>query len=184
MLGRNKNSESGQSTVEFALTMILVSSFMFLFFQLSMVMGMSSYIQYATFMAARAYLSAGPDTQDQQTRARTVIQQMLKAPGNSAKDRLPTIVKGEGGSDGTVPGLSFDAAQFDPKSRNYSWLQGIRYSFKGRVFLMPIGTGGATKPGAATLSLTSESFLGRETTTEECRSEMKNRGDGIYDNGC
>jgi len=184
MQKRNNHPESGQSTVEFALTMILISAFMFLFFQLSMVMGFSSYVQYATFMAARAYLAAGPSAQDQENRARTVIQQMLKTTAGNGKDRLPSIAKGEGGSDGAVPGLSFDAPQFDAKNRDYSWLRGIRYSFKGRVFLMPIGSGAATKPGAAFLSLTSESYLGRETTAEDCTTEMQNRGGGIYDNGC
>lgn len=183
MRRQSKKSESGQSTVEFALTMILVSGFMFLFFQLSMVMGMSSYVQYATFMSARAYLAAGPDREDQRTRARTVIQQMLKASGNAAQDRLPSIIKGDGGNDGTVTGLNFDDDNYKPV-RDYSWLQGIRYSFKGRVFLSPIGRGGTTKANLPTLSLTSESYLGREATTEECRSEMKSRGDGIYDNGC
>jgi hypothetical protein len=179
-----KNSESGQSTVEFALTMILVSAFMFLFFQLSMLMGFGSYIQYATFMAARAYLSAGPTAEDQVNRARTVIQQMLKAPGGTGKDRIPTIVKGDGGDDGTVQGLSFDAPNFNKSARNYSWMRGIRYSFKGRVFFMPIGTGAVTKPNASWLSLTSETYLGRETSSEECKAEMQNRGGGIYDNGC
>lgn len=181
MLGQNKNSESGQSTVEFALTMILISGFMFLFFQLSLLMGFGSYIQYATFMAARAYLAAGPTADDQQERARTVIEQMLRSGG---QDRLPTIAKGDGASGGGIPGLSFDAPQFNAKDRNFSWLQGIRYDFKGRVLLMPIGTGSATKPGAASLSLTSESYLGRETSAEACRAEMQNRGGGIYDNGC
>jgi hypothetical protein len=178
----NKESESGQSTVEFALTMILISGFMFLFFQLSMVMGMSSYVQYATFMAARAYLAAGPTAQDQEERARIVIQQMLKAPGNPGQDRLPKIIKGDGGSDGNIVGLSFDTPQFDATSRNYSWMRGIRYDFKGRVFLMPIGKGAATKTSASSLSLTSESFLGREISAAACEAEMQKRG--IFDNGC
>jgi hypothetical protein len=184
MQSRIKKSESGQSTVEFALTMILVSSFIFLFFQISMVMGVSSYVQYATFMAARAYLAAGPSADDQRTRARTVIQQMLKSSGNATQDRLSSIIKGEGGNDGTVPGLSFDADQFKATDRNYSWMRGIRYSFKGRVFLMPIGKGGTSQKNLPTLSLTSETFLGKEPSTQECQAEMKNRGDGILDNGC
>lgn len=181
MCDQNRKSESGQSTVEFALTMILISGFMFLFFQLSMLMGFSSYIQYATFMAARAYLAAGPTAEDQQNRARIVIQQMLQRGG---QDRLPTIAKGNGGGDAGVPGLSFDAPQFNAKDRNYSWMQGIRYDFKGRVFLMPIGKSATTKPGASSVSLTSESYLGRETPTDACQAEMQNRGGGIYDNGC
>ncbi len=183
MCSRNKKSESGQSTIEFALTMVLISGFMFMFFQLSMVMGFSSYIQYATFMAARAYLAAGPDMQDQRNRATTVIQQMLKISG-TGQDRLPTIAKGEGGGEGGGKGLSFTIPQFDPKAKNYSWLQGIRYDFKGRVLLLPLGKGAATKPGAASISLTSESYLGRETPTDACQAEMQNRGGGIYDNGC
>jgi hypothetical protein len=35
------------------------------------------------------------------------------------------------------------------------------------------------------LNLTSESFLGRETSWEECESEMKSKYGGAYfDNGC
>lgn len=184
-------SERGQSTVEFALTMILLVGFILFFFQTSLMMGFASYAQYATFMAARAYLSAGTNVADQQDRATKVLSQMLKQANNQGIDRFPFIAKGVSGSGGgnsPVQGMSFDDTDhLDPTKRDSSWPLGVRYSFKGKIFIMPIGTGdpAAKNPSATSLSLTSETYLGREPTADECSSkEMPLRGKGIWDNGC
>jgi len=164
--------DSGQATVEFALTMILFFSFFLFYFQLSMAFAFGNFVHYATFMSARAYLSAGPELGDQQTRARDVIVQMLKkSTGASGVDRFPFIAKGVGGSD---PG-GFEVLN---GAQGLSWMTGVRYTFRSKLFLIPMG--GSTK-GVNSVTLTSESWLGREPTSQECQAFMAGR---LFDNGC
>jgi hypothetical protein len=54
-----------------------------------------------------------------------------------------------------------------------------------RLFLMPMGGGGrsAAAQTANSVSLTSESWLGREPSYQECQDAM-GKVKGIFDNGC
>ena len=70
--------EKGQASIEFALMIMVAVFFSFFFLQLCFFLGFSSYVQYATFMSARAFLSAGPTTDDQRDRADMVLRQMIK----------------------------------------------------------------------------------------------------------
>ena len=104
------------------------------------------------------------------------------------------IAKGVGGDD--PAGLAFDqsgSASFQP-THDLSWLQGVRYTFRSRLFLLPFGGSNAPSSGnnvnvlsgnqdVNSLTLTSESFLGREPADGDCQLEMRN-WNGIYDNGC
>jgi hypothetical protein len=183
-----RGSESGQSTVEFALTLILLLSFVLAFIQVSLVFAWGNFVHYATFMSARAYLSAGPTREDQQQRAKDVVIRMLKK-GEGGTDRFPLVARGEGGLD-DVAGMELDGGTFVPGERGSSWLQGVRYTFKSRVFLIPFAgkrgrrqvRGPAGGKDDSSLTLTSESWLLRDPTTEECVTEMN--GKGKYDNGC
>lgn len=186
--------------------MTLVMAFLLFFFQLSMVFAYGNYVHYATFMAARARLSAGPDVADQDTRTRDILVQMLKASsGSTGQDRFSMIGQAYGGGENSdLSGVQIDPSPFDPNDPNYSWLQGVRYTFKSTLFLMPFapppsgqgsagqGGQGAQGPGGIgvnQLLLKSESFLGRETSDQECASGMKTRWNGLgkealFDNGC
>jgi hypothetical protein len=105
---------------------------------------------------------------------------------NSNRDRYPGIAQGVGGS-GDPAG--FDASnppQYSPGDRSSSWMQGVRYTFKSRLFLIPLG--GSTAQGsngtsANSLTLTSESWLGREPDEDDCQNQL-GKVKGIYDNGC
>jgi hypothetical protein len=184
-------NQEGQSTVEFALTLILLLAFMLFYFQLSLVLSFGSYVQYATFMSARAYQSAGPSREDQKTRARDVIVQMLKkSVGQSGTDRFPSFAKGVGGTD--PPGFDADPpSEFKPLDRDFSWMEGVRYTFKGKLFLLPLaGAGASGKQEKASLGvagngvvLTSESWLGRDPPDDECRNDM-GKNAWFFDNGC
>jgi hypothetical protein len=180
----------GQSTIEFALTLILLMAFMLFYFQLTLVLSFGNYVQYATFMSARAYLSAGPSREDQRTRARDVIVQMLKrSAGQSGVDKFPSIARGVGGDPG---GFEVDPpAEFNPTNRDFSWMQGVRYTFRSKLFLIPMaGTGqfgrqekSSMGPQLNSLVLTSESWLGREPPDDECRNDM-GKNAWFFDNGC
>jgi hypothetical protein len=180
-LNKRKLGEEGQSTLEFALTLIFLLGFSLFFIQASLVFAYGNYVHYATFMSARAYLSAGSDQNDQIARARSVIVRMLKkGEGQAGSDRWPQIAKGVGGSN--PPGLQMDPpGQFNPSDYDYSWMEGVRYTFRSRLFVVPFGQ--SSGDSANSLTLTSESWLGREPTASECGSEMEKRK-GIYDNGC
>jgi hypothetical protein len=181
---RAAGDKKGQSTLEFALTLMLLMGFVLFYLQLSMMMAFGNYVHYATFMSARALLSAGPDNSDQEARAQEVLVRMVKRRGSAGQDRFPMIAKGEG--QGDVPGAKFSPpSQFKPTDPALSWMQGVRYTFRSRLFLMPMGGGGrsAAAQTANSVSLTSESWLGREPSYQECQDAM-GKVKGIFDNGC
>jgi hypothetical protein len=180
-MNRDAN-QSGQSTIEMALTLVLLMAIILFFLQLTLIFGYGNYIHYATFMSARAYLSGGPDRDDQAQRAKDVLYHMLAKGGQAgAPDRWGFIGQGTGGTDpvGADIGDSQNPA-FSPTDRNFSWLQGVRYTFKSRLFLLPLGRANAAS-SANMLTLVSESWLGREPTYTECTSALAG---GDYDNGC
>lgn len=181
---RQRDDESGQATMEFALTMLLLMGFVFFFLQFSLVSAVGNYIQYATFMGARAYLSAGSDPEEQRIRAREVmVRAVKKSTGQGGLDRWPILargVAGQGEPAGVLvgPGPNYS----DKRDKNFNWQEGVRYVFRSRLFLMPLlgdGSGG-------TLDLTSESWLGREPTYQECLRDVQSRSNGrmVLDNGC
>ncbi len=189
----SKKNESGQATVEFALTLILLIAFVFFYFQLAMVFAWGNFVHYATFMSARAYLSSGPNRTEQVERSRNVIGRMLKKSlVVSGKDRLPTIAVGVGGGS-DMTGFQVDPpAQFNSKVRDFSWLEGVRYTFKSRLFLIPFaGSSGQDQKGedkkqsVNSVTLTSESWLGREPSFSECKGYLGEAFEiAFIDNGC
>lgn len=176
-----KLGEEGQSTIEFALTIVLVMGFVFFYVHLSLVFAFGSYVQYATFMSARAYLAAGKTKQDQEDRAKRVLARAVKQGENSAgQDRWPFLGQGEGGApQGVKIGTAGEFDRYDPNS---AWQEGVRYTFKTKLFFFGLGGGPALEDG---LKLTSESWLGREPTHDECVDFLTNQtGGAIFDNGC
>lgn len=176
--------EEGQSTIEFALTILLLMAFILFYVQLCLIFAWGNYVHYATFMSARAYLAAGPDREDQEERARNVLIRMVKRSlGEAGRDRFPGIAKGVGGSE--IAGVQIGpGSQFKDGDANLSWLQGVRYKFRSKLFLMPLaGRGAPEKPSVNQLTLQSESWLGREPAYNECQEEMGSR-DWVFDNGC
>ncbi len=182
---RGAGKESGQSLIEFALSIILVFGLLFFFIQLALVLSWGNYVQYATFMSARAYLSGGTTRGDQLDRATDVLRRMVKRGTASNDDRYPMIAVGFEGDDDIVKGASVGGGPtFDPGNYDLSWMQGVRYTFRSRLFVLPIGRPG-TSASASTgqAVLTSESWLGRDPTYQDCLATMKQLK-GQIDNGC
>jgi hypothetical protein len=187
-----KTDQKGQTTIEFALTLLLLMGFVFFYFQLALVLGFGNYIQYATFMSARAYLASGPTQSDQQARALAVLTRMLqKSEGQPTVARFPSIV-----SNIADPATGIGPSeQFVDGSRSTGWMQGVRYTFRGRLLLLPLSgrkPASLIQAGAPTsgqplswqdLELTSESWLGREPSLKDCDDTMNGKG-WYYDNGC
>jgi hypothetical protein len=178
------DSEDGQATVEFCMTLIMLFGFVLFYIQLSLVFAFGNYAHYATFMSARAYLSSGPDQEDQKERARSVITRMLKrSEALAGEDKFPFIAKGIGG--GSPAGFMVDAPdQYNADDKNFSWLEGVRYTFRSRVMMIPFAGRSSKGDSVNSVTFTSESWLGREPTYIECQSDIKNRNQGIFDNGC
>ena len=174
-----KNTK-GQSTIEFTLTLLLLLGFVLFFAQLSFVFAWGSYVQYATFMSARAYMAGGTTKDDQKDRASLVLRRMVKKGMSNNTDRIPFLAKGDGGDD--VVGASFDSPEGESSDRHLSWQEGVRYRFKSRIFILPIGQSREASESANVLTLQSESWLGREPTYDECTKQMESKG--IFDNGC
>ena len=186
------NKNSGQSTVEFALTLSLFLAFVLFYFQVCMVMAFGSYVQYATFMAARAYKAANQSPQDQIERATQVLTGLVKLSVSQPNlDRFASVARGVGGNS-DVPGLFVNPpSEYQPNNRAFSWMQGIRYTFRSSIFLIPLsGTGPAGQSqtalgaGVNQLTLTSESWLGKETSYSECRAFLAAKNWLFIDNGC
>lgn len=182
---RGSARESGQSLVEFALSIFLVFGLLFFFVQLSLVLSWGNYVQYATFMSARAYLSGGVSKSDQTQRAKDVLIRMVKRGSLSNADRFPMIAQGFGGDDDTVKGSSIGGGPtFDPGNYDLSWMQGVRYTFRSRLFVLPVGRPGAPPDASKGQAvLTSESWLGRDPTYQDCLATMRQLK-GQIDNGC
>jgi hypothetical protein len=189
-----RKRQSGQSTVEFILTIILLMGFVTFYTRFAYFLGYANLVQYATFMSARAYQSAAATQDEQVAAAESVIVALLKKSQGQRNTERFGIAKAETGGSPKGARIGADTANFVATDENFSWLQGVRYSFRGQLFVNLFGT----KPTAASAAsgalpgevmLTSESWLGREPTDEECSQELATRSSGGIkleepDNGC
>ncbi len=174
-------SEAGQATIEFALVMIFFLSFFVFYVQLTLVFAWGSWIQYATFMSARAYLSAGPTEEEQRERASSVLAAMVKESATVRnRDRMPMVAKGVG--EGDLTGGFIGKGSSRPQD---AWMEGVSYSFESKVFLIPMGrlNRSARDSEANRLRLKSESWLGRHPDKSSCESFISSFL-GVADNGC
>ncbi len=209
--------EAGQVIVEFIIVFSLIITLIFIFVQMSWGIAWGHYAHYATYMAARAYLSAGLTQGDQLDAAGAVLSQSLKIAGG--KDVFTFLAPSRGGGDrdatgqepvkGAMVGTHPEAIGKE-HTRLYSWAEGVQFNFNLKVFLLPISAmvakdgqgknihppgGGKAIIWKGVIPFTSDSFLGREPSIDECFREMTrlststgiNRGDNldfIEDNGC
>lgn len=194
-----ESEEGGQAIIEFLIVSTMILTMIFVFLQLAWAIAYGHYAHYATFMASRAFLSAGSSPQQQAENAATVARRMLKTAGG--QDILPSVARARTGGDRDipngaepVPGLNVgfhSSASDQPNSRYFSWAEGVQYSYSVKLFLVPLssvvakdGVGKSITPGTAqepTKSLTwkgamnfaSDSFLGREPNDSECWAFME-----------
>lgn len=217
---KKQSKEAGQAIIEFLVVIVIILTLIFVFVQISWSIAYGHYIHYITYMASRAYYSGGVTQQDQIEAATSVLSSGLKT--DTGADLLGFIAKARGGGDRDISGLEpvtgaflgkHPEAEGKENSRPYSWAEGTQYSFGVKIFLLPMaswitkeGEGTMIQPGAADdpsravewkgyIPYASDSFLGREVTTDECLQQLNrlsfdsgiNRGDGnafLEDNGC
>jgi hypothetical protein len=181
--------------MEFVLTVILLSGFVLFFARLSFFLGYANLVQYATFLSSRAYQSGAKNQEEQCTAARTVLVSLLRKSSGLEGEEKYGIAQGFGGGGGD-PGCAplVGAAigrgdKFVATDDSYSWLQGVRYTFRSKFSVsifgdQPSAVSSASSIPPGKLQLTSESWLGREPTEEECLSEIQAKGVEPPDNGC
>lgn len=199
-LAQLKNSQrsgpkSGQVLIEFILALFLFFGASLFFFQYGLSAAWGNYVHYATFISARAYLAGGPTKEDQFERAKDVLVSMVKKKDAESLDRLPMVAKGVDGLGEQPSGVTGMAVlppqEFEPDDRKSSWMEGVRYTFRSKLFMLPLSglsTAAFKDTADKGLTLTSESWLGREPSVQECMENMQNnKGKATQveiDNGC
>jgi len=190
---RRKKGEGGQALLEFLLVTSMILTFTFIFVQIAWGIAYGHYVHYATYMAARAYLSGGATKVEGADAAVDTLRSLLKRPGGS--DLFPFIAKARTGDERDakgaepLPGVAMglhSAAGAAPNSRAFSWAEGVQYNYNLRLFLLPIsaaiakdGQGKTITPGSSAapgksvewkgaIPFTSDSFLGRDPSHGEC----------------
>src|SRR5205085_145667 len=89
---RRKNNEKGQAAIEFIAIAVVLFFFLLFFLSLSIVLVVSDYIEYATFMAARTYKSGASRQAIQQRNAQIVFNTYFeKIQGIARKPNLDFI---------------------------------------------------------------------------------------------
>jgi hypothetical protein len=143
-LRKTGRSRSGQSAIEFTIVVVVVLFFLLFFLSLSILLVVSEYVEYATFMSARTYKSMFSSKDVQQQNARLVFQSYMDKVQGIARNPQLTFVEGDNPqSAGVVAQYNIDLFYLPP------------------VF-MPFGV----PPSRITLK--TETRLGRDPAFQDC----------------
>jgi len=174
---RRLKNRKGQTAVEFTLICLVVFFFLIFFLSLAIVLVLSQYMDYATFMAARTYKAAHGDRGSQVAKAQEVFEAYV------SPVRVSGLVR-------NVSSLQF--IKVNPGDRaNLS--EGVRVNYDLNLFYLPPLF--AKNKVDSVISLTSESFLGRDPNFDECIGffkeftsrlgiEVRDLVSRMEDNGC
>ena len=171
-----KKRESGQAAIEFIVVILVVFFFLLFFLSFGLLMIVSEYMDYATFMAARTFKAGAGDRSNQEANAQIVFEQYAQ------------FVTGNG----LARNIQLNFNQEVPGAAN---IGGVFSSYDLDMFyLPPIFAPNNRFPSR--IRLTSEAFLGREPGANECqnfftqfiqRLSIPNMGrfsEEMDDNGC
>ncbi len=173
MLLKRKKSERGQAAIEFIAISVVLFFFLLFFLSVSILLVVSDYVEYATFMAARTYKAGASSEAKQREKAQLVFDTYFNKIQGIA--RRPNL-------------------EFIRTDQNSVRTEGLLSSYDIDLFyLPPVFIGGNGSPSRIRLS--SEAHLGREPSFTECRaffqsfgSRMGITGQGLIemmeDNGC
>ncbi len=153
-----KQNQSGQAITEFVLGLMIMISFFFFFIKMAAVFVIGNYIHYATFMSARTYMASASKLETQKDNAEQVLRKMIAG-------RWKNIIKPDSNaSSGAIPGGFVGKGQIMEDSPAESWNEGATYSFIAKMTMHPWNAQGELLE----LKLTSESWMPREQSEEEC----------------
>lgn len=148
---RNK----GQSTIEFIMTFTVAVGFIFLFLRMALNYTDGFMVHHATYMASRAYLVSD---EDRRSLDEGDAKAMQKAKEVFAKYLPEGLVKG-------VETGSLKENNPDPGKTKFHAFVGVWIEFYQRFSMGFIG-------GKESIHFVSESFLGREPTRSESRTQV------------
>ncbi len=183
---KKESHRAGQALMEFVLGLMVVISFFAFFIKMSATFAIGNYIHYATFMSARAYMSSAKTKGDQQSNAEKVLKSMVGG-------RWKAIIKPDSNAAGSVPGgfVGTGPIAEDSGLALDNWNQGVTYSYASKLSVYPWNKEGQ----GIDLKLTSESWMPREESEDECNQTKSKVAAQIgstglsnvaveWDNGC
>lgn len=178
-LCRKKHNEKGQSTIEFLTSIIFVLGMFYTFIQLAFNATDGFYVHYATFMASRTYLVADSNSINAES-----VDNFAKA---MAEETFKNLKVSAFGYD--LSGLKFNLQSQVGSGLSVLYLGAI-FTFKQNLSPVPFISN-------LEMTLTSESFLGKEPSKQECVERigkaMEKAKSGVFndfilhtffDNGC
>lgn len=154
-MGNNLKKNKGQSTIEFIMTFTVAVGFIFLFLKMALNYTDGFMVHHATFMASRAYLVSDEDRRSLEEGDSKAIE---KARQVFTKYLPEGLVKG-------VETGSLKENNPDPGKTKFHAFVGVWIEFTQRFSMGFIG-------GKESIRFISESFLGREPTRSETRSQV------------
>jgi len=168
-----QNREKGQAMIEFVFGLMIVISFFFFYVRMCAIFAVGNFVHYATFMAARAYQSSTQTPDEQTQNAASVLKTMLGG-------RFKTLIKGKGGDGTSIPGATIGAGPYYQQfpTEDY-WNQGVTFEYTAKLALYPWSRNGQS----IALDLTSESWMPREETTQECTDKKSKIQAALNSNG-
>jgi hypothetical protein len=164
------NSQSGALSLDFIFALVLVLSMTMLLGVFSFSLSVIESVQYLTFSSSRAYFAGNLSQQDQEKSAETKFKE-LSATGSFQKllkkDWFNVTIDKVGDS-GEVYGATSGKDIFT----------GVRTKIVVGLLDLKIPFFGSTTPEKPFTTFVT-SFLGRESTTEECMDVIKDRYEAI-----
>jgi hypothetical protein len=145
-------NQKGQAAMEF-IAVVLVVFFLLLFYlSIALLLVVSGYMDYATFMTARTYKAGFSTEQFQESYAREIF--------NKYADKVTGIIRN--------PRLNFISTNAESEQG-----KGVISSYQLDLFYLPPIFLGANIPNGR-LNLFSEAMLGRDPTNEDCKNFFRN----------
>jgi len=174
-LKANRN-QKGQAAIEFIVTAVVTFFFLFLLLSVALLLVVSDYVEFATFMAARTYKSGFSNKARQESNATLVFNKYFEAVQGIARNKR----------------LRF--FNTDPSDEHTG---GLTATYDIDLFYLPPLFLGTDPQGqrASAVTLSSEVHLGRDPSFEDCQSFFQdfatNNGitnsaytEMMEDNGC
>jgi hypothetical protein len=165
-----RNSRKGQSVVEFIFVVLAFLNLLVVTINATMAFAVQQYMSYAAFMAARAYQASNISPTEQNDAAKAVLSSYLFITPSDASEK---VFRFHADSKGTARDVEWEIPDSGGDLPKYGQMppspgRRIRIDFKVPLFQLPFG------PSIKALNLiwvplSAVSYLGRESTVEECR---------------
>lgn len=158
-------NQKGGITLDFIFALVLVLSMTLLLGIFSFSLAIVEGVQYIAFASSRAYYPSHVDVETQRRLAREKVQELTRSSGFSGfikPDLFQVTVEGIG-----------DASQIHTREDFRDILEGVR--LKIVISMLNINIPGLGGTGDEPYQTFVNSYIGRESTTQECQAFMQQR---------